>query len=243
MQMSGRASYATCGALLQALLLAGCGQATAPEANVAAPAPVREAQQPVAGPERLVLAFGDSLYAGYGLEDGQSLPDALQRRLRAAGINARVVNAGVSGDTSAAGRQRLQFTLDNLPRTPDLVLLGLGGNDMLRRIPAAETRANLTAMMETLDERDVPVVLTGMLAAPNLGPDYRRDFDSIYTDLAQEHDATLDPFILDGALGRPTMMLPDGIHPSAAGVEVIATRLAPLLEDRLKTTAALPTTG
>lgn len=247
MQMSGRASYAACAALLQALLLAGCGQSPAPGANVVAPAPTAAAAQPadrpVAGPERLVLAFGDSLYAGYGLQDGESLPDALGRRLRAAGINARVINAGVSGDTSAAGRQRLQFTLDNLPRTPDLVLLGLGGNDMLRRIPAAETRANLSAMMDALDERDIPVVLTGMLAAPNLGPDYVRDFNEIYPDLAREHDATLDPFILDGAIGRRTMMLPDGIHPSAAGVEVIATRLAPLLEDRLKTSAAPPTAG
>ncbi|NJC34690.1 acyl-CoA thioesterase-1 [Sphingomonas jejuensis] len=233
--------------LLQALALAGCGQATAPEANVAAPAPARPAaaaaDRPVAGPERLVLAFGDSLYAGYGLEDGQSLPDALQRRLRAAGINARVVNAGVSGDTSAAGRQRLQFTLDNLPRTPDLVVLGLGGNDMLRRIPAAETRANLAAMLDVLDGRDIPVVLTGMLAAPNLGPDYACEFNGIYPDLAREHDATLDPFILDGALGRPSMMLPDGIHPSAAGVEVIADRLAPLLERRLGQPAAASTSG
>ncbi|WP_231621594.1 arylesterase [Sphingomonas sp. 37zxx] len=186
-----------------------------------------------AGEEKLILAFGDSLYAGYQLGRGQSLPDAVQNRLRADGINATLVNAGVSGDTSAAGRQRLAFALDNLPRKPDLVLLGLGGNDVLRQIPAAETRANLVAMLDELRRREVPVVLTGMVAPPNLGPEYVSAFNAIYTDLAREYGAALYPFILDGVIGNPALMLPDRIHPNAKGVERVADRVTPLVAQRL----------
>ncbi len=143
---------------LQIMLLAGCDKgpqlppAENPVANASASVAPLEAARPAA-PERLILAFGDSLYAGYGLERGQDLPDAIQARLRKEGINATSVNAGVSGDTSAAGRQRLSFALDNMPHKPDLVMLGLGGNDVLRQIMPAETRANMTAMMEELSKR------------------------------------------------------------------------------------------
>lgn len=179
------------------------------------------------------MAFGDSLYAGYGLKAGEGLPDELQTRLRAGGINATVAKAGVSGDTSAAGRQRLAFTLDGLSRKPDLVLLGLGGNDVLRQLPVEETRANLVAMMEELKRRDIPVVLTGMMAPPNLGSDYADRFNAIYPELATRYDAGLDPFILDGVIGVGGLMLPDGIHPSATGVDRIAARLTPLVTQRL----------
>jgi acyl-CoA thioesterase-1 len=191
-----------------------------------------EAARP-SGPERLVLAFGDSLYAGYGLERGQSLPDAVEARLRRAGVNAEVVNAGVSGDTTAAGRQRLAFALDNLPRKPDLVILGLGGNDVLRQISPAETRANLTAMMDELKRRGVPVLLTGMLAPPNLGPDFRGQFDRIWPDLAGQYNATLYPFILEGVIDNPQLMQADRVHPTAPGVNRIADALAPLAAKRL----------
>jgi acyl-CoA thioesterase-1 len=180
-----------------------------------------------------VLAFGDSLYAGYGLDRGQSLPDAIQTRLRRDGINATIVNAGVSGDTSAAGRQRLGFVLDNLPRKPDVVLLGLGGNDVLRQIPAAETRANMTAMLDELRKRGLPVVLTGMKAPPNLGADYVAAFDGIWPDLARRDRAGLYPFILDGVIGDPALMQADRVHPNAAGVDRIADRVTPLVARRL----------
>ena len=189
-----------------ALLLSGCNRPDLSEGNDATPVNVAAdatatptpvgSRAPVAGPERLVVAFGDSLYAGYGLARGDSLPDDLQDALRADGINARVVNAGISGDTSAAGRQRLAFTLDKLDRKPDLVLLGLGGNDVLRQIPPAETRANFVAMLDELDKRDIPVVLTGMMVPPNLGPDYAAQFNRIWPDMAKQYRATLDPFIL-----------------------------------------------
>lgn len=235
--------YAGAILLLQgALLLSGCGGPDLSEANDAAPAniaadatPTPVARQaPVAGPERLVLAFGDSLYAGYGLSRGDSLPDDLQDALRADGINARVVNAGISGDTSAAGRQRLAFTLDKLDRKPDLVLLGLGGNDLLRQIPPAETRANFVAMLDELKRRDIPVVLTGMMVPPNLGPDYAAQFNRIWPDMAKRYDATLDPFILAGVIGNRALMLPDGIHPNAQGVDRIVARLGPVVAARLR---------
>ena len=226
-------------------LLAACnGQGdpaaqTNRSASAAVPTPAATPARvvPVSGPKRLVLAFGDSLYAGYGLARGQSLPDALQARLRRAGIDATIVNAGVSGDTTAGGRRRLAYTLDRLERRPDMVLLGLGGNDVLRQVSPAETRANLEAMLAELDRRHIPVVMTGMLAPPNLGPDFAGRFNAIFPDLARRHDAPLDPFILQGVIGNRTLMLPDGVHPNAQGVERIADRLAPLVERRLK---ALP---
>ncbi|MEH3099138.1 MAG: arylesterase [Sphingomonas adhaesiva] len=205
-----------------------------PLATASPPAPAATASHAVSGPKRTVLAFGDSLYAGYGLRPGQSLPDAVRERLRAGGIDATVVNAGVSGDTTADGRRRLAYTLDRLERKPDLVMLGLGGNDVLRQIPPAETRANMAAMLTELDRRGIPVLLTGMMAPPNLGPDYAAGINAIWPDLAKEHHAALYPFILDGVLGKRQLMLPDGIHPNATGVEKIADRVAPLVADRLK---------
>ena len=226
-------------ALLQAGLLAGCDRT--PE--VPAPPRATNATSPVAtpvaatpapqGPERLILAFGDSLYAGYGLDRGQSLPDAVQNRLRKDGINATIVNAGVSGDTSAAGRQRFAFALDNMTRKPDLVLLGLGGNDVLRQISPDETRANMTAMMDEAKRRGIPVMLTGMMAPPNLGPDYTRQFNAIWPDLAKRYDASLYPFILDGVIGDGQLMQADRVHPNRTGVDRIATRVAPVVERAL----------
>ncbi|MBW6532880.1 arylesterase [Sphingomonas sp. RRHST34] len=205
------------------------------DGEAAAPAPV--ATVPVSGPERTVLALGDSLYAGYGLSRGQSLPDAIQARLRAAGINARLVNAGVSGDTSGDGRRRLGYTLDRLGKKPDLVLLGLGGNDVLRQLDPKVTRDNLAAMLDELQKRGIPVVLTGMLAPPNLGPDYAGTFNAIYPELARQHHAPLYPFILDGVLGNRTLMLPDGVHPNARGVARIADRVTPVVRKALAETS------
>ncbi len=231
--------YAAAAVLVQAALLAACDRtaeipATAPTA-AAGPvvAPVAAPQ----GPPRLILAFGDSLYAGYGLDRGQSLPDAIQARLRQAGVNATIVNAGVSGDTSAAGRQRFAFALDNLARKPDLVLIGLGGNDVLRQIAPAETRANMTAMLEELKKRQIPVMLTGMMAPPNLGADYTSSFNRIWTDLAGKYQATLYPFILDGVIGNTALMQADRVHPNPKGVAKIADRVAPMVQGALPTPA------
>jgi len=225
------------GALLAIVQLAvGCSPSApdngaARQDNASAPAPAKAAPQ---GEERLVVAFGDSLYAGYGLEGGEGFAPALERALAAQGIRAKVVNAGVSGDTSAAGLARFDFTMDGLASKPDLVIVGLGGNDMLRGLPPEETRANLDAILKRLKERGVPAMLTGMLASPNLGADYGATFNGLYADLARQYDAPLYPFFLDGVLGRRDMMLPDGIHPNAQGVESITAKVAPLVAARLK---------
>ncbi|MES3152523.1 arylesterase [Sphingomonas faeni] len=221
--------------LLQAGLLAGCDRS----AEAPTPAPTANAVASVAatpapkGPPKLILAFGDSLYAGYGLDRGRSLPDAVQARLRRDGINATIVNAGVSGDTSAAGRQRFAFALDNMARKPDLVLIGLGGNDVLRQISPAETRANMTAMMDEAKRRGVPVMLTGMMAPPNLGPDYTSQFNGIWPDLAKRYHAAIYPFILDGVIGNQRLMQADRVHPNPTGVARIAARVAPVVETAL----------
>lgn len=222
-------------------MLAACGgtpnetSANAPANTITAdPAtPAARSAVAVSGPKRLVLAFGDSLYAGYGLNRGQSLPDAIERQLRAKGVDATLFNAGVSGDTTAGGRRRLAYTLDRLDRKPDLVLLGLGGNDVLRQIDPADTRANMQAMLVELDRRGIPVVMTGMLAPPNLGPDYANRFNTVWPTLARAHGAVLDPFILQGVIGNRALMLPDGVHPNARGVARIADRVTPLVERRL----------
>lgn len=199
-----------------ALALPGCDGAAPPPAPAAV-----EAARPPAGPERLVLAFGDSLYAGYGVKPNESWPAKLQAALWAKGINAKLVNAGVSGDTTAAGRQRLAFLLDSQPRKPDLVIVGLGGNDMLRGLPPAEARANLDAILAELKRRDIPAMLTGMLAAPNLGADYAREFNAIYPALAKQYDAPLVPFFMAAVIDQPKLFQPDRVHPTAAGIDAI----------------------
>ncbi len=183
-------------ALMAAAALAGCnsdaptpGPTPTPAESAAAPD-----QLPVMGPERHILAFGDSLFAGYNLAEGESYPARLEVALRAGGVNARIVNAGVSGDTSAAGLQRLTFTLDNQPLAPDLVVLELGGNDLLRGLSPKETRANLAAILTELKRRKIPVLLMGMRAPPNLGAGFQREFDRIYPDLAKDYGAALVPF-------------------------------------------------
>ena len=229
-----RSAYVGALAILQVAVLTGCNQAdVANRADAAQNTTAAATLLAVKGPERLILAFGDSLYAGYGLERGESMPSQVGVLLRRQGVNATVVNAGVSGDTTAAGRKRLSFTLDKLPRKPDLVMLGLGGNDVLRQIPLLETRANLIAMLDELRQRDIPVVLTGMRAPPNLGPDYTLPFDAMYPELAKKYGAALDPFLLAGTIGNRRLMLQDGVHPNAKGVDIIATRIAPIVAGKL----------
>jgi acyl-CoA thioesterase-1 len=174
----------------------------------------------VKGPERQVVALGDSLFAGYGLRVEQAYPVRLEAALRAQGINVRVRNAGVSGDTTADGLARLDFTLSGGAK-PDVVLLCLGGNDMLRGLPVSQTRANLEAMLAKLEARHIRVVLMGMLAPPNMGPEYARAFDAIYPALAKKHHDVLVPFFLQAVIARDDLRLADHMHPTAPGVEAI----------------------
>ncbi len=191
----------------------------------------------VDGPERRILAFGDSLFAGYGLEEQQGYPEQLEDAMRGRGINARVIDAGVSGDTSAAGRQRLAFTLDAQRVKPDLVILELGGNDMLRGIQPEQTRANFEAMLEELRGREIPVLLMGMRSPPNYGEEYQQQFDSLYGELAREYDVALVPFWLESIYEDQSLFLDDRIHPTAEGI-------TELVEDTVDDVeAALPPAG
>ncbi|MFN3865072.1 MAG: arylesterase [Erythrobacter sp.] len=182
---------------------------------------------PVMGPQRRILAFGDSLFAGYGLDPAQSYPARLEAALRARGVNAKITNAGVSGDTSAAGLQRLAFTLDAQSAKPDLFILELGGNDLLRGISPEETKANLGQMLEELKQRGIPVLLMGMRAPPNYGPEYQTRFDALYRDLAKQYNARLIPFWLEAIYREPQLFQADKIHPTAEGIEqLVASTIA-----------------
>jgi acyl-CoA thioesterase-1 len=174
-----------------------------------------------------IFALGDSLTAGFGLAPRQGFVPQLEAYLRRQGIRARVVNAGVSGDTSAQGRQRLGWTLNGLARTPDLAIVALGANDMLRGLPPEQTRQALDAILTELKARNVRLLLAGMVAAPNLGPDFARDFNAIFPAAARSHGAALYPFLLDGVAGRRQLNQPDGIHPNIAGVKKMVLGIAP----------------
>lgn len=171
------------------------------------------------GPERVILGFGDSLMAGYQLEEDQGYPEKLEAVMRARGINARVIDAGVSGDTTAAGLQRIGFVLDNLGEVPDLAIVELGGNDLLRGISPEQSRANLTGILDALAAREIPVVLMGMRAPPNYGAQFQAEFDGIYPALSEEYDAVLVPFFMQPLFENPDLLLPDRVHPTPQGVE------------------------
>lgn len=224
-------------------MLVHCTAACTQPSDEATRPPVEKGQEtgtekpgrnPLNADTRLVMAFGDSLYAGYNVQQDESFPAQLERALSAKGLNVQVHNAGVSGDTTAAGLQRLAFALDGLPRKPDLVILGLGGNDMLRGISPDQTESNLEAMLQELKKRGIPVVLTGMIAAPNLGQDYASKFNPIYVKLAEKYDAELYPFFLDGVITDKALMLPDGIHPNPKGIAKVVAGIDDMVADELK---------
>jgi len=204
------------------LALAGCSDP--PDAPANAPELAKDGKPalptvPVMGPERKIIAFGDSLFAGYGLDPRDAYPEKLENALRAKGINADVVNAGVSGDTTAAGLQRLEFTLAAQETPPALFILELGGNDLLRGLKPDETKANLGKMLAILKREKVPVLLMGMRAPPNYGPEYQAQFDAIYADLAKDYGAQLIPFWLEDIYRDPALFQSDRIHPTADGIE------------------------
>ena len=185
-------------------------------------------------PERpLVLAYGDSLSAGYGLDQGLGFAPQLQATLRRHGIAATVIDGGVSGDTSEAGKARLSWTLDSLERKPDLVILELGANDMLRGLDPGLTERNLGLILAELKRRQIPVLFAGMRAAPNLDPAYVARFDAIYPALARRHGAASYPFFLDGVAAQRGMQQADGMHPTFAGVKRIVLGITPAVKRAL----------
>ena len=178
-----------------------------------------------------LLMLGDSITAGYGLPPGQGLVPRLQAGLQAAGRNVRLLDAGVSGDTTAGGLARLDWSL---AEDPQAAVVALGGNDGLRGLAPATSRTNLAGILDRLAERRVPVLLAGMLAPPNLGADYGREFAAIYTALAARRPAViLYPFLLEGVAADPALNQADGIHPNPAGVAEMVRRLLPVTQTLL----------
>ncbi len=163
-----------------------------------------------------IVALGDSLTAGFGLAATESFPSVLTRRLRDEGFDAEVANAGVSGDTATGGLERLEWSI---PDSADLVIVELGANDMLRDVPPAITRAALDTILGRLRARHIPAVLAGMKSVTNWGGRYRADFERIYPELSTSYNAPLYPFFLDGVAGHADLLLGDGLHPNAKGVE------------------------
>ena len=188
---------------------------------------------PALAGDKLVVAFGDSLSAGYGLKPAESFPVQLEAALRRGGTQVRVHNAGVSGDTTAQGRARLGFVLRSLKAKPDLVILQLGGNDMLRAIDPAQTEANLSAILADLKKRGIPVLLAGMLAAPNMGKAYQTRFDAVYPKLSRQYGVKLYPFFLNGVTANRTLLLKDGLHPTGKGVSVVVAGILPQVKRAL----------
>ena len=184
-----------------------------------------------AGNVPLIVALGDSLTAGYGLAPEQAFPVRLAAYLDARGSRVSIDNAGVSGDTTAGGRARLDWALADRPQ---YAIVELGANDALRGIDPGAAEANLDAILTVLDARGIRVLLAGMLAPPNLGRDYGDAFKAIYPRLAARHHALLYPFFLDGVAGDAALTQADGLHPTAAGVDVIVARIAPYVEKLLR---------
>jgi acyl-CoA thioesterase-1 len=178
-----------------------------------------------------IVAFGDSLTAGLGVSQDQSYPARLQQKLDAAGYVYRVVNAGVSGETTAGGARRVSWVLKN---KPTIVILELGGNDGLRGLSLQETKANLERIIQQLQKASVTVVLAGMKLPPNYGKDYTDGFESLYQALAKQYRLILIPFFLDGVAGSSSLNQADGIHPTGEGYRIIVERIFPTLEPLLE---------
>ncbi len=174
-----------------------------------------------------ILALGTSLTQGYGVAPGLDFTAVLEARLKASGVDAKVINAGVSGDTSAGGLARLDWSLAD---HPDAAIVELGSNDALRGQSPAETQKNLTAILTRLKAAHIPVLLAGMMAPRNLGPEYAAQFDPIYPRLAKQFGTLLYPFLLDGVAMNPKLNQADGIHPNPAGVKIIVERIMPLVK-------------
>lgn len=220
-------------AVAAVVLLAGCSEpAPKPVAEAAVEAAPKGEAKPVVEDDRpVIVAFGDSLTAGYGLDPGLSYADFLQKKLDAKGYKYRVVNQGISGDTTDGGVTRVGEALRLKPR---VVILELGANDGLRGLPVASTRANLTEMVDEFQKAGAKVVLCGMTLPRNYGQDYIRDFEKVFQELTRTKKLTMIPFFLDGVATRPELMQRDGLHPTAKGTEMVAGAVMKYLEPLLK---------
>lgn len=216
--------------MLISVFLAGCNPGEKPPVPQTAPV-LPASPSPELDDRPIILAFGDSLTAGYGVPHGSGYPELLQRRLEDAGYRYRVVNAGISGDTTSGGLGRLQPELD---AKPAIVILELGGNDGLRGLPVEQTRSNLEEMIVAFKGAGAHVILAGMTLPLNYGVDYVRAFEELFKDLARKHDVALIPFLLEGVAGQPGLVQPDGIHPTEKGYPIVMDVVWKYLEPLLK---------
>ncbi len=211
-----------------AVSLLNCGKAVEQTKPFAA----EPAGKPAVADDRPVIAcFGDSLSAGYGLEPGKSYPDLLQQLVDAAGFRYRVVNLGVSGDTTTDGVERLSSVI---AVKPEIVVLEFGGNDGLRGLPVASTASNMGTMAEALQKAGARVVLAGMSLPRNYGADYIRSFEKTYVDVAQRYKLVRIPFLLEGVGGNPALIQPDGIHPNPEGTRIVAATVMKYVKPLLR---------
>ena len=188
--------------------------------------------EPVYSKEKaVVLAFGDSLTAGYGVKKEESYPSRLQVKIAAAGFSHKVVNAGVSGDTTAGGVRRIRWLMKH---EPEIVILALGANDGLRGLSVDEMRKNLETILATCREHNASILLAGMKALPNYGEDYMQDFEAVFPELAKKHDLIFLPFLLEGVAGEPKHTQPDGLHPLGSGYSIVTDLVWQRLEPMLK---------
>jgi len=221
-----------CFVFAASLLLAGC-RSKAPDTVPSEPAPVADSASDAAKPDGrpVIVAFGDSLTAGYGADTGESYPDYLEKDLNASGYHYQVVNQGISGNTTKDGVDRLQ---DALSLKPELVIVAFGGNDGLRGLPIANTRDNLDHIVSTLQKSGAKVVLGGITLPPNYGADYIRQFNQTYALLAAKYHVPMLPFLLKNVYGVDGSMQADGIHATDQGNAQVAKNLLPLVEPLLK---------
>ena len=218
-----------------AALVTGCGSSEKTAAPIAEKLPATPVQVAQPADTRPVIAtFGDSISAGFGVEPGKSYPEDLQRLIDKAGLKYRVLNLGVSGDTTTDGVERLSSVIVS---HPEIVIVEFGGNDGLRGQPVSSSKSNLAAIIEGLQKAGSKVVLAGMTLPRNYGPEYIASFDGIFQELAKQYKVTLIPFILEGVGGNPALTQPDGIHPTAEGAQIVAENvmkyLKPLLQVRV----------
>lgn len=217
-------------AVFVAAALVGCGDS----ASVAPPAPAPLSPSPPPPPSAgapLVVVLGDSIAAGYGLAEEDAFPALVAREFESRGRPIRLVNAGVSGDTTAGGLARLDWLLR---QRPDVLIVELGGNDGLRGLPLAASEENLRRIVATAQAAGARVVLAGMMLPPSMGPEYTAQFNAIYPRLAGELEVILIPFLLEGVGGVPALNLPDGIHPTPEGHRRIARLVTPYVERALR---------
>lgn len=216
--------------LLILAIAVGCGSEPAPRADTSAPAAAQPTDAPAVAKGPRIVFLGDSLTAGLGLQSAQSYPSLVGHRLKAKGLDYEIVNAGVSGDTSAGGVRRLDWSLEGDVK---VLVVALGANDGLRGLPTTELKKNLAAVLDRAKAQGVPVLLAGMEAPPNNGADYTRDFRNVYVELSREYQVRFIPFLLQGVAGDASLNQADGIHPNVRGAEIVADLVFKELEPML----------